>query len=235
VLRAGGKNRVLSYLNLGACERFRTYWTSAPAGFVPCGKNTAAKLGAYDGYPDETWMDPSNAEYRRLIVDHVAARIAARGVDGFYLDNLELLSHAPNDENGPCSAACRQGGLDLVRELRTRYPALVLVMQNGTGPVTRLGTTGGVRFATLLDGIAHEEVWKPAPDPEAEAELVAWRDLGLRNGQGTPFWIGTVDYVGGCNQVAAAREVFDKSRARGFSPWVSDASDKQQVVCRWPF
>ncbi len=233
-LRAGGKNRVISYLNLGSCETWRTYWSKVPKGFVSCGANKAAHLGPYDGYPDETWMNPANAEYRRLIVEHVAARLAARGVDGFYLDNLELLSHGAISANGPCDAACVQGGLDLVRELRAKYPKLILVMQNGTGDVTRLGVTGGVRFATLLDGIAHEEVWEPDPDPDAEEELVAWRDLGLKNAAGVPFWIGTVDYVGSCANVAAAKMVFAKSRARGFSPWASDASAKQKVVCRWP-
>lgn len=233
-LRAGGKNRVISYLNLGSCETWRSYWSKAPKGFVSCGANKAAHLGAYDGYPDETWMNPKNADYRRLIVEHVAARIAARGVDGFYLDNLELLSHGATDANGPCDDACAQGGLDLVRELRAKFPKLILVMQNGTGDRTRLGTTGGVRFATLLDGIAHEEVWEPEPDPDAEEELIAWRDLGLKNAAGVPFWIATVDYVGSCSNVAKAKQVFAKARARGFSPWASDESAKQKVVCRWP-
>ena len=78
VLKAGGKNRVLSYLNVGSCELSRDYWSKAPAGFVGCGPNRAAHLGTYEGYPDETWMDPSNADYRRLIVEHVAPRLVLK-------------------------------------------------------------------------------------------------------------------------------------------------------------
>ena len=40
-LKAGGKNRVISYMNVGACELYRDYWSKAPAGFVPCGTNRA--------------------------------------------------------------------------------------------------------------------------------------------------------------------------------------------------
>jgi cysteinyl-tRNA synthetase len=226
-LKAGGRNRVISYLNLGSCEMWRTYWTNAPAGLVPCGLNTEAQLGPYEGYSDEVWMNPGNPAYQALILDHVAARLAAQGVDGFFLDNLELLEHAR------CDALCRQGGLDLVRRLRERYPGMLLVMQNATGDVTRLGMTGGVPFASLLDGISHEEVYAPRYEPGAEAQLLAWKAMGLYPGH--PFWIATEDYVGDCSNVQAAQDVYLRSRAQGFSPYATDASAGQKVICFWPF
>lgn len=233
-LRAGGKNRVISYLNLGSCETYRAYWSSAPSGFVSCKANVAAHRGAYDGYPDETWMDVGNADYQRLIVDHVAARLAARGVDGFFLDNLEIVEHGTATTNGPCDAKCAQGGLDLVRRLRERFPGLLIVMQNATSDVTRLGKTGGVDFPSLLDGISHEEVYAPAFDADAENELRAWRDMKLAPG-GRPFFIATEDYVGSCAATTKAKAAYDKSRANGFSPYATDESGGQKVVCYWPF
>ncbi len=233
-LKANGKNRVLSYLNLGSMESSRTYWTQVPLGFVSGKANTTAHLGPYAGYPDETWMDLSNAEYQHLIVDFVAPRLVAQGIDGFYLDNLELVEHGPQDQNGPCSPACRQGGLDLVRRLREKYPNLLIVMQNSTSDVTRLGTTGGVAFPSLLDGIAHEEVYAPKPDDAALQELKKWQAMKLRPG-GQPLWIATEDYVGSCANSDAARKVYAASRAEGFSPYATDASAGQQGVCYWPF
>jgi cysteinyl-tRNA synthetase, unknown class len=235
-LQAGGQNRVLSYLNLGSCERFRTYWSRAPPGLVPCGENRAAMLGPYAEYPDETWMDPGNADYQRLIVDHVAARLAARGVDGFYLDNLEVVEHAEaGSPEGMCTPACRQGALDLVRRLRERFPDALLVMQNATSEATRLGTTGGVRFASLLDGVAHEDVYSPELDAEVEGQLAAWSALGLRSKTGRAFFVGVEDYVGSCANAEPARSIYARSRRHGFSPYVSDASNLQKTVCYWPF
>ena len=233
-LKAGGRNRVISYLNVGAAESFRTYWTQAPTGFVAGRDNASAHLGPYTGYPDETWMNLGNADYQHLIVDYVAARLAAQGVDGLFLDNLELVEHGPTDAEGPCDAGCRQGGLDLVRRLREKYPALLIVMQNATGDVTRLGTTGGVPFPSLLDGISHEEVYTPQKDGQSERELRAWQGLHLSPG-GRPFWIGTEDYVGDCANTTAAQAVYAASRAQGFSPYAADASAKQQALCYWPF
>ncbi|WP_394823032.1 endo alpha-1,4 polygalactosaminidase [Pendulispora albinea] len=234
-LRAGGKNRVLSYLNLGACERTRSYWSHAPAPFVPCAKNKGAQLGAYAGYADEVWMDPSNAPYQALMVDFVAARLAARKIDGFYLDNLEVIEHPKSGPNGPCSAQCKQGGLDLVKRLRDKFPDLLLVMQNATGRITRLGVTGGVRFATLLDGIAHEEVYAPRHDPTAETELLAWKQMNIRSRNGHPLWIATEDYAGSCANQKIARDAWSRSQRHGFSPYISDESGGQNVVCYWPF
>src|SRR5256885_168998 len=85
-LHAGGKNRVISYLDVGSCESFRSYWSTAPAPLKSCNANTAAKLGPYAGFPNEQWMNPANVDYQDLIVKHVAARLAATGVDGFFLD-----------------------------------------------------------------------------------------------------------------------------------------------------
>ena len=233
-LKSGGRNRVISYLNVGSTENFRSYWKKVPAGFVAAGDNKKAQVGKYEGYPDETWMDVGNADYQKLIVDYVAPRLVAQGADGFFLDNLEIVEHGPTDKNGACSAICRQGGLDLVRKLREKYPNLLIVMQNATGDITRLGKTGGVAFPTLLDGISHEEVYAPVPDASFEKELLKWKALDLKPGS-QPFWIGTEDYVGKASNVAKARAVYAKSRANGFSPYAADESGKQQKIFYWGF
>ena len=234
MLKNGGKNRVISYLNVGACESFRTFWTTSPSGFVGCKDNVAAQLGPYDGYPDETWMNLGNADYQKLIVEYVAPRLAAQGVDGFFLDNLEVIEHGTATTNGPCDAACAQGGLDLVRKLREAFPSHLIVMQNATGDFARTGKTGGVDYPTLLDGISHEEVFAPVHDAQSEAELLAWKKLGLTPG-GQSFFIGTEDYVGSCANDAAAKSAYDQSSADGFSPYESDASAMMTAVCFWPW
>lgn len=231
-LKNGGRNRVISYLNVGSTETFRSYWSKVPAGFVAAKDNKAAQVGAYEGYPDETWMDVGNADYQKLIVDYVAPRLVAQGADGFFLDNLEIVEHGPKDKNGACSANCRQGGLDLVRKLREKYPNLLIVMQNATGDITRLGKTGGVDFPSLLDGISHESVYTPETEEEAEAQLLQWKAMDLKPG-GRQFWIGTEDYVKRASNAEEARKVYAKSRANGFSPYVADESGKQQKVFYW--
>lgn len=230
-LKAGGRNTVLSYLNIGSCERSRRYFTHAPAGLVPCGSNRAAQLGPYPGYPDEVWMNPANPDQQRLILEHVAPRLAAAGVDGFFLDNLEIVEHGARGKgtNAPCDRACVSGTLALVARLRRAFPGLLLVMQNATGAATRDAIVDGVPFPRLLDGISREEVYAPRYDRDAEAELLAWQRLPLP----PAFSITTLDYLGNCHDQRRARAVYARSRAHGFSPYVTISSANQDRVCDW--
>lgn len=232
-LKANGQNRVISYMNVGACEDYRSYWSAAPPGFQSC-MGSGALTTDYDGFPDEKWADLSNVEYRKLIVGYVAKRLADRGVDGFFLDNLEVVEHGPNDTNGPCDAACSQGGLDLVWELRQAFPNHLIVMQNATSDVTRLGVTHGVAYPSILDGISHEEVYSNGGDAAVRDEMLAYRDMGLMV-NGVPFWIGVEEYVGACAPAnkPAADALYAQAMADGLNAYVTDESGMQLAPCFW--
>jgi cysteinyl-tRNA synthetase len=232
-LKNGGKNRVISYMNVGSCENYRSYWDSPPAGHASC-VSSGALTTEYDGYPDEKWADLSNEKYRDLIVNYVAPRLIDQGVDGFFLDNLEVIEHGANDSNGPCDAACSQGGLDLIWELRQKFPDRLIVMQNATGDVTRLGSTHGVKFPSLLDGISHEEVYSNGGDEQSRSEMLAWKALDLQV-SGNPFWIACEEYVGACSAAAKsdADAIYAMAAADGLSAYVTDESGKQQGPCFW--
>lgn len=232
-LRAGGQNRVISYLNVGACEDFRSYWDVDPPGHQSC-QSTGALTTVYGGYPDERWADLGNQGYRDLIVDYVAPRLAARGVDGFFLDNMEVVEHGAGASEGPCDAACSQGGLDLVWELRQKFPDKLIVMQNASSDVTRLGTTHGVAYPSLLDGVSHEEVYSNGGDAESRAEMLAWVGMKLMV-NGRPFWLACEEYVGACAaaQKSEADAIYAQADTDGLNAYVTDDSGMQIAPCFW--
>lgn len=234
-LKSGGM-RVLSYLDFGSCENFRTYWATVPSGFVSCSANKQADLGVYDSgsNSDEDWMNPANADYQNLIVNYIAPRLAATGVDGFMLDNFEIVGHTPTQKYGPCDAACAQGGLDLVAKLRARFPTLSIVLNNAP-PFARNGTTGGVSFPTLIDGVLSEEAYGSQSDPDTSAQLSSWMSLEQNLGN-THFFVGTLDYEKTCtasSDQAAALLDWTTSQAAGFSPSIETVS--LNTVCWWSF
>lgn len=237
-LRSSGQNRVISYMNVGSCESFRSYYATAPSGHKSC-QSSGALTEAYLGFADEMWADLSNASYQDLIVNYVAPRLAAQGVDGFFLDNMEVVEHGLTPtQGGPCGTACSQGGLDLIWQLRQKFPDKLLVMQNAVTATTRKGTTHGVSVPTLLDGISVESVFsngtRVATDTGTLNEVLAWRDLGLMPG-GRPFWLGAEDYVGACSadNKAAATSLYATSSAMGLSEYVADLSGAQHTPCFW--
>jgi cysteinyl-tRNA synthetase len=233
-LKADGRNTVITYLNIGSCERSRAYWARAPAGLIPCGQNRAAQIGSYRSFPDEVWMNPANPDYQRLILEHVAPRLAAMGVDGFFLDNMEIVEHGAtgNGTGAPCNRACAAGALALVARLRRAFPEFAIIMQNATSAATRDAVVEGVPFPHLLDGVSREEVYTPRYDRAAEAELLSWKNLGSEAG-GAPLSITTLDYVGNCSDRRRALRVYTRSRSNGFSPYVTISSADQDTVCHW--
>ena len=221
---------------MGSCESFRSYYTTNPAGHKSC-QGSGALTDKYFGFDDEMWADLSSAAYQDLIVNYVAPRLAAQGVDGFFLDNMEVVEHgASPSQGGPCSATCSQGGLDLVWQLRQKFPDKLIVMQNAVTKTTRQGTTHGVAYPSLLDGISVESLFangsRVATDTSNLTEVLAWRALGLQPG-GHPFWLGAEDYLGACSAAnkGTATSLTATSSAMGLSEYVTDASGQQHTPC----
>lgn len=228
-LKANGA-KVLSYLNFGACEKSRTYWNTVPSGFVSCGANSAAQISKYQGY-QEYWMNPANADYQNLIVNYVAPRLAATGVDGFMLDNFEIVGHGANSSTAACDAACAQGGLDLVKQLRDRFPNLALVPN--AAPVQAIsGTTGGVSFPWLIDGVIAEQVFLPSTSTSVVQQLKSWQSTEQNLGR-SGFFVGSLDYTSSCSAGSTAQTAWSAAQQAGFSPSVSTVS--LDSICWWSF
>ena len=237
-LRSSGRNRVISYMNVGSCESFRSYYATNPAGHKSC-QGSGALTDKYFGFADEMWADLSNAAYQDLIVNYVAPRLAAQGVDGFFLDNMEVVEHGLSpSQGGPCNATCSQGGLDLVWQLRQKFPDKLIVMQNAITKTTRQGTTHGVAYPSLLDGISVESLFangsRVTTDTSNLKEVLAWRDLGLQPG-GHPFWLGAEDYLGACSAAnkATATSISTMAASMGLSEYATDESGQQHTPCYW--
>ena len=57
-LRKNGRT-VLTYLNIGSLEKFRSYYS----------RFSSITLGAYEGWPEERWIDVSKTSWKSFIVD----------------------------------------------------------------------------------------------------------------------------------------------------------------------
>lgn len=76
------------YLNIGAVEEYREYY----------GRFERLTLGVYEDWPDERWVDVSDAEWQTFLIQELAPKYAALGLDGFFLDNADVYYHFETDE-----------------------------------------------------------------------------------------------------------------------------------------
>ncbi|MCS6824764.1 MAG: endo alpha-1,4 polygalactosaminidase [Cytophagaceae bacterium] len=83
----GAKRVVLSYINIGAAEKFRYYWKKSWGLHHPLWIKKK-----YEGYDDEFWVKFWKKNWQQIIYgtdDSYMRKILSAGFDGAYLDNVE--------------------------------------------------------------------------------------------------------------------------------------------------
>lgn len=93
-LRKSGK-KVYGYINIGAIEKYRPYFD----------RFKDKTLGTYKEWPNERWVDVSDAEWQRFVVDELGKKYSEMGFDGFFIDNADVYHHYHTDSTfkGLCS------------------------------------------------------------------------------------------------------------------------------------
>lgn len=80
--------KVYSYMNVGAIENFRSYYDDY--------KQYA--LGEYEHWDEELWMDVTRPEWQNFLVDELADQLFAKGIDGLFIDNLDVYYEYPSED-----------------------------------------------------------------------------------------------------------------------------------------
>jgi uncharacterized protein (TIGR01370 family) len=202
-LRASGVT-VLAYLSVGTIEKWRSWYPQLKR----------FRLGAWADWKDEWYADVSKAALRRAIADEIAPAILAKGFDGLFLDNVDMIETRNHVDQ-------RDGMRELVLELATlaHSDGRLLFAQNGAWGLRKLG------LLDAIDGWNREDVtWtydfdhhryvrnSAAARRAALRELAAFHDRGLittaanytRAGDrhaaaesvADACWVGALPYVG---------------------------------------
>ena len=79
-------HKIFSYINVGAIENYRDYYKSY----------AALTLDVYENWPDEKWVDVSSKKWQDFILKKLSTRIINTGVDGFFVDNIDVYYHYHN-------------------------------------------------------------------------------------------------------------------------------------------
>lgn len=200
-LRSGGRI-VLGYLSVGTVEDYRSWYPRA----------RAYAMEPYADWPGERFADTARAGYRTLIAGSVAPAMLRKGLDGLFLDNVDMVREHP---------AQRAGMFRLVRMLRDRLDAgrhRYLFAQNGEdviGPVL-----------PVLDGWNREDVataydfdasrYRAAAPGDRRDAVAALRRIGRRG-----LLVTATDYTSD-GTGNAVRVAVRTACGAGAVPFVSD-------------
>ncbi len=199
-LRAGGRV-VLGYLSVGTIERYRPWYR----------RLKPYRLEAWKDWKGEFFARVRRRGYRREIVARIAPRLLAKGFDGLFLDNVDMIESHRRQARG-------------MRELVARLSALVgaegelLFAQNGYRIIDPL--------IPYLDGWNREDVTGSYDFDRgryrvngARRTRAAMRELRRVAGHG--LLVTATDYTRRARGKAARRAIANACAA-GALPYVSD-------------
>ncbi len=191
---------VLGYLSVGTIERYR-WWYQAAAPY---------KLELWDDW-GEWYADVSSKGFRDLIASRVAPGMLAKGLQGLFLDNTDMVETHHAQRDGMKSLVAR-----LARKVHRR--GKLLFSQNGDssiGPTLRYYDGWNREDVTWTYSFGREQYVRVGSDAHAEA-LAAIRRISRKG-----LLVTTTDYVPSGSPDAAS-EAVAASCAAGAIPYVSN-------------
>lgn len=214
--RAG--NTVLAYLSIGEIAGDAPYRAEAVSRGLPfAGRNEIWKSDL---------IDLADARWRDFLVDHLAAQIAAKGYDGFFLDTVDSVDLiAPHDTAR--TTAARDGVVALVKKLRAAFPRQRIVINRGFFAFDELrDTIDGVLVESLFE--THDFASKTYRAVDAAETDALLAELQRVADAGRDVYV--LDYVDPAQRQRADRTAL-RIRAHGYHAFVSTpALDGQSLA-----
>ena len=132
--------KVYSYLNIGSIESFRSYYNN----FMNI------TLGDYQNWNDEKWIDVSNSKWQDYVVTTLAKNLKAKGVDGFFLDNIDVYTEYHTD-------SIFNGILNIINRLNSTYRLPIIA--NGGYDFFKAAMGKNLTLNKLVYGVNTESVY----------------------------------------------------------------------------
>jgi cysteinyl-tRNA synthetase len=212
----GGEKIVLCYMSIGQAEDYRFYWQREWS------ENPPAWLDEPDpDWAGDFWVRYWDPGWQAIIYGSAGSyldRIIELGFDGVYLDRVDAYWYY--EDKGRESAAREMADfvIALAEYARRQHPGFRVFPQNaeelGDLFPDYLETVTGIGIEDLYYGYPRDHEPSPAGwTAEREAILDRWVAANKL--------VLTVDYTARPEQIAGA---YDRARARGYVPYVTDRS-----------
>lgn len=136
------RTKFIGYLSLGEAEEYRWFWPQAK------GKDFVVEKNPY--WPGSWRVDIRSQLWQALLLNQVIPKILEKGYRGLFLDTVDTAIYLENKDPGRY-AGSKKALIGFVKEVRSRYPHLMIVLNNGFEILEELGG--------VLDAVAAEDLY----------------------------------------------------------------------------
>ncbi len=155
---------VLGYVNAGYAEEWRGYWSELEGSEIILGPSE------YEGeWLVAFWSD----EWRRILLSE-ALRVAAAGVDGVYLDNVDAYEYVEPPEGVDAAGEMAELVCWLAEKIKEEHPNAVIAVNIGGGYEL---LESPYNIGSCIDVVYREELWSvwsnEHPEPQSPEETLS--------------------------------------------------------------
>lgn len=208
-LRGAGA-RLLGYVSLGEVNMARPFAAELA---------DAGALGRSNpNWPQARYADLRHPAWRSMVLDRLVPSILRKGYDGIFMDTLdnaeEIERQDPHVNHGMVA-----GAVELVQAIRTRFPAITIMMNRGYGLLPRVVSQIDIILAEAMASRwnfreRRYEMTTPQDWEWQATKLLASKDANPALG------LMTLDYWDPADMLTVA-SLYARERAAGFQPYVS--------------
>lgn len=205
--KAAGKP-VVGYISLGEVEKRNTYFAQIKAKDLLVDEN--------ENWPDSFRVRIGDRKWRKFVVDKLIPKIIAKGFDGIFMDTVDTADYLENVKKMKGQV---KGAIDLLKEIRRKYPKLIMVLNNGLFLTDEVGKQ--------IDALVVEDIYTLYDFKTKKYNLATQKWTEERLVPVKKFQeefkkpILPLDYLKRSDR-KAIRKVRDEALAQGFVPYISD-------------
>ncbi len=211
-LKQMGK-RVVGYISLGEVAKHDPFFSEIEAKKLLVDEN--------ESWPGSFRVRIGDRKWRKFVVKKLIPRILAMGFDGVFMDTVDTAAYL---ENAKGIKGQVKGAVKLIKEIRKKYPQLIMVLNNGLFLTDEVGK--------YIDALVVESIYTLYDFKEKRYDLATekWTEerlVPVKRFQDTfKKPVLALDYLEASDKKAIAkirREAMD----RGFVPYISDIDLKK--------
>jgi hypothetical protein len=201
------QNKLYAYTSLGEVGPDKPYATQVPA---------AAKVARNPAWTSEV-MDQASPAWREFYIEKIIAPLWQRGFRGIFIDTMDSYHLAATT---PQARAQQEAGMvETLRQVRSRFPGIRIFLNRGFEIMPQVHEWVTAVAAESLfqgwDNAAHSFVPVTAPDRQG---LLSQLEK-IKTSYHLPVIV--IDYTAPQDR-KLAREISQKIRAAGFTPWITN-------------
>ncbi|MCR4688685.1 MAG: endo alpha-1,4 polygalactosaminidase [Saccharofermentans sp.] len=147
-LKDGGRT-VLSYINIGSLEDFRPYYD----------EYEHLTFADYENWDEERWVDVSSRQWQDFILKELAPSILDKGIDGLFVDNVDVYYIASEEGLYPGNAEDIFIGVENILTGLQALDTYVSINGGNTFVMEYLDRGVGHDLTNIMDAVNQETVF----------------------------------------------------------------------------